>query len=317
MRKSSATLACAAFTAGALLLTACSSDNKTLVAVNGYNITKGELDAKLESQPAATQVVRQMLQQDLLFQYAKDNNIQVTDGDIDQQINQIKAQMSDLQLQQALAQQGMTMQDLRDVMRERVIVNKAISKEVNITPAMMQDYLNKNHALLDQPAQVDARHILVADLATANMIEAKLHSGGDFAALARQYSTDPGTKDKGGELGYFTQGAMVKQFSDVAFSLKPGQISQPVKSPYGWHIIQVEHVKPAQVATLANSGSKIRDNLLNAQEQIRVPDFMNNLMANAKITVADPAFAGAVPSPLPTAPPAPAQTPAPAPKPSK
>lgn len=296
----------------ALAIAACSDENKTLVSAGGTNVSKGQLDAKLEKMPMAKELLKTMVQQSLVFQYAKDNNINVTDAQIDAKIAEIKQRLSDQQLEDALKQQGMTDQDLRDLMREQIIVTTAVDKQINLTQSQMQDYLNKNHALLDQQKQVRARHILVSTQATANMIEAKLKSGGDFAALAKQYSSDPGTKDKGGELGFFAQGAMVKEFSDAAFSMKPGQISAPVHSPYGWHIIQVEEIKPAMIATLANSSDKIRQQLDSAQEQTLVPTFMDGLVAKANISVQDPDFADLFPSPAPTIAPA-----APAPAPTK
>jgi foldase protein PrsA len=306
-----ATLACAAMGLSAsLLMSACSAEDKTLVTTDGgAKITKGELDAKLEAMPVAHQVLHSMLQQDLVFQWAKDHNIQVTDAEIDAKIAEIKQRLSDQQLSDALKQQGMSQQDLRDLMREQLVVKKAVDQDLKVSDAQMTAYLAKNHALLDQPKQVRARHILVGDLTTANAIEAKLKAGGDFAALAKQYSSDPGTKPKGGELGFFTQGAMVKEFSDAAFSMKVGAISQPVHSPYGWHIIQVEEVKPASVATLANSSQKIKDQMLSSQEQTAVPAFIDKVTNSAKLTVSDPQFSDMVPSPAPTmAAPAPAKT---------
>jgi len=293
----------AAGLSASLILSACSAEDKTIVSTDGgYKITKGELDAKLEAMPVAHQVLHSMLQQDLIFQWAKDHNITVTDADIDSKINDIKQRLSDQQLSDALKQQGMTQQDLRDLMREQIIVKKAVDQNLKVSDAQMKDYLSKNHALLDQPKQVRARHILVSNLTTANAIEAKLKAGGDFAALAKQFSSDPGTKDKGGELGFFTQGAMVKEFSDAAFSMKVGAISAPVHSPYGWHIIQVEEVKPAQVATLANSSQKIKDSLLSSQEQTAVPAFIDKITNAAKLTVNDPQFSDLNPSPAPTIP---------------
>jgi peptidyl-prolyl cis-trans isomerase D len=94
----------------------------------------------------------------------------------------------------------------------------------------------------DVPAvedQVWARHILVADEATAQKVRQLLVSGEDFSKVAAQYSTDTATKDKGGDLGWFGKGKMVPEFEAAAFSLKVGEISQPVKSQYGYHIIQV------------------------------------------------------------------------------
>ena len=85
--------------------------------------------------------------------------------------------------------------------------------------------------------EVRAAHILVEDEATAKEIKQKLDEGGDFAALAAEYGTD-GTASRGGDLGWFVREQMVPEFADAAFALEPGTISDPVKSPFGWHIIK-------------------------------------------------------------------------------
>jgi parvulin-like peptidyl-prolyl isomerase len=90
-----------------------------------------------------------------------------------------------------------------------------------------------------QEEQVWARHILVADEATAKDISTRLAAGADFAGLATMLSIDTGSKDKGGDVGWFAQGKMVPEFEKAAFSMKVGEISAPIKSTYGYHIIQV------------------------------------------------------------------------------
>src|SRR5438445_5473622 len=134
-----ATLACAALgLTASLIMTACSAEDKTIVSTDGYKITKGELDAKLESMPLAKEVLHNMVQQDLVFQYAKDHNIQVTDAQIDAKIAEIKQRLNDQQLQDALKQQGMTTQDLRDLMREQIIVKSAVDQGINVSDAQMR-----------------------------------------------------------------------------------------------------------------------------------------------------------------------------------
>lgn len=94
--------------------------------------------------------------------------------------------------------------------------------------------------------QVRARHILVADEALARTVVQRLRDGEDFAALAAEFSTDPGSKDNGGDLGWYARGALVKPFEDAAFSQPVGQIGEPVQTTFGWHIIQVLERDPAR-----------------------------------------------------------------------
>jgi len=290
-------------------LAACSSAGATggdVASVNGQKITRTDFDKKLEAGPAGKSVLTQLVQQALVDQYATDKKITVSDDEIAKKEDEIKAKYPPGQFDQILKQQGLTETDVHNILRQTVVIEKAVGPQIKVSDADVSAYFQKNKALLDKPEQVRARHILVADLKTANEVEAKLKAGGDFAALAKQYSTDPSTKDKGGELGFFGKGQMVPSFQAAAFSQPIGVVGPPVKSPFGYHIIVVEAKKPKTVATLANSGDKIKAQLMQTQEQQQIPQFLAGLRSKATIQIYDDKLKDA----LPPAPPAPATTPA-------
>lgn len=130
-------------------------------------------------------------------------------------------------------------------------------------------YKQKLKTLFTHPERVRAQHILIEVApdasaqahqeakAKAESILQQLKNGADFAKLAAQYSDDPGSRDRGGDLGFFERGQMIKPFEDVAFSLKPGQISGVVETRFGYHIIKVNEVQPAHTDTLADAKPRI------------------------------------------------------------
>ncbi len=290
-------------------LVACSGGG-TIATVNGQAISQASFDSKLEGSPAARGTLQQMVQEALIEQYAKNNNINVTDADIAAREDQLKANFPNGSWGDMLKARGLTEADVHNALREQIILDKAVGGSVKVSDAQISAYFAKNHAAFDKPAQVDARHILVPDLATANKIEAQLKAGAKFSALAKQYSMDPGSKDKGGELGWFRRGQMVPAFDQAAFSLPVGKISAPVKSPFGYHIIQVEKRQPGVKATLANTHDRIADLLRQQQEAPLIQPFLAGLQEKATITVNDPRFAGLFPSPPPAAAPAASVAPA-------
>ncbi len=299
MKSRFATLASLMAAACAVLLMTGCGDQKTVATVNGEKITKGELDAKLEQQ-GGKNTLAGMVQQDLIFQYAKEHNITATDAEVDDKLKEIESHFPPGQFDTMLKSQGISMDDARKLVRQNILTTKAVDQNITVTDAQVNDYLKQQHLVIGQPAQVEARHILVKSKAQADMIEAQLKKGGDFATLAKQYSIDPGTKDKGGDLGWFGPGQMVPAFQNAAFALKPGQISAPVQTPFGWHIIQVEAVKPL-------TKDAAIDQIKKQQESLQIQPFMNQLRTSAKIEVEDPRYQDLFPSPPPVAPaPAPA-----------
>ena len=282
------------------------SSGGDIAVVGDTHITRAAFDNRLESSPAAKQTLTQLVQQALIDQYGKDNKIDISQSAIDAKETEIKGKYPPGQFEQILKQQGLTETDVQNILRQQLIIEQAVKPMVHVTDADVAAYFAKNHATLDTKPQVRARHILVADPKTADMIEAKLKAGGNFADLAKQYSTDPSTKDKGGELGFFAHGQMVPAFDAAAFALPVGAISQPVKSPFGYHIIQTEEKKPAVMATLKNSADTIRTTLTQQQQQQQIPVFLQQLRAKSNIQINDDRYKDA----FPPAPPPPAAAPA-------
>ncbi|WP_434642977.1 peptidylprolyl isomerase [Thermoanaerobacterium thermosaccharolyticum] len=170
-------------------------------------------------------VLDNLILEKLLIKEAEKEKITATDKEITDEYNSEKATNSNV---------------TKETAKDNVLVNKLVdswTKNVKVTDSEAEKYYNDNKSQFEV---VKASHILVSDEKTANEIYDKLQKGANFAELAKQYSIDTSTKDNGGELGEFTRGTMVTEFENAAFALKPGEISKPVKTQYGYHIIKSE-----------------------------------------------------------------------------
>lgn len=150
--------------------------------------------------------------------------------------------------------------------------------------------------------EVKARHILVKTEAEAKVVEKKLKKGADFAKLAKEQSEDKGSGGAGGELGWFTPDKMVPAFSKAAFVLKKGEVSDPVKSEFGWHVIQVEDRRHANPPPF----EQMRDSLVQELGSKAVQNYVNGLMKDVKLTEMDSTGKTQNLTPMPPAPDAPA-----------
>jgi peptidyl-prolyl cis-trans isomerase C len=170
------------------------------------------------------------------------------------------------------------------------------------TAAVTDDAMHKvyDEAVKQMPSEqeVHARHILVATEDEAKAIEDQLKKGADFAQLAKEKSKDPGAAD-GGDLGYFTKDQMVPEFAEVAFKLDKGQISDPVHTQFGWHIIKVEDKRTKPTPTF----DEVKGQLQNYVAHRAQAELVSNLRSTAKIERLDqPPAAAAAPSLHPAAP---------------
>ena len=131
--------------------------------------------------------------------------------------------------------------------------------------------------------EVRARHILVPTEKEAQDVKKKLADGKSFEDVAKEFSKDPGSASQGGDLGYFTKDKMVKEFADAAFGLKKGEISDPVKSPFGWHIIKVEDSRKVAAPTFNEAKEGLRQKL----QQQKLGDYVHGLIKSADVKLFD------------------------------
>jgi peptidyl-prolyl cis-trans isomerase C len=153
---------------------------------------------------------------------------------------------------------------------DRALQTAVLSKEVGptITDAALHARYDKDVAGKPGEEEVHAKHILVDNEDQAKNIIADLKGGADFAALAKQYSKDPGAAQQGGDLGFFKKDEMVPEFATAAFAMKPGQVSdQPVHTQFGWHVIMVVERRPAEAPSFEQAKEELRQKLI--QEGVR------------------------------------------------
>jgi peptidyl-prolyl cis-trans isomerase SurA len=237
---------------------------------------------KLPTNPEGLQLVRQqivssIIDEELLVQQAqRDTAIKVTDEEVasgvEEQVRKVRSNFtSEVDYTAELRKAGFQTPEeyrrwLTDQQRRAAFQNRLVEKLrtegklKSIAPTekeMKQFFEEQKSSLGTRPATLSFRQIVVTPLpspaakartkAQAESIVLALRRGADFATAARRFSQDPGSKDQGGSLNWFRRGVMVPEFERVAFSLRPGVVSDPVESPFGYHIIQVERVQPAEV----------------------------------------------------------------------
>jgi len=273
-------------------LAACGSKSSEAVVarVNDEDITKAEFDRVYErvmsqanATPDATQTVEyqkaileMMIESALIRQEAARLGADLSETTITAQVNSfIESSGGQEQFDASLAAAGLTEEDLRrqieDSMAQTFLSDYA-SKEASVT-TLPEDYSLLSHILLAE-----------TDDATATAVYDQVMAGGDFAALAQQYSTDPGSAANGGSLGWSPTRAYVPEFKDAADALAVGEVSEPVQSDFGWHIIRKEDEAKAGSA-IAGQPADLQATL--AQSDLALDAYLQKLRTEAKIEYVD------------------------------
>jgi peptidyl-prolyl cis-trans isomerase C len=287
-----------------------------IARVNGDAISRSEFEGALSSiegraggpVPADQRdrvyrgILDQLIGYRLLTQEAAARKVAVPDADVDKRMADIRQQFpTEEAFRQTLEQRQLTVEKLRTETRSELTVEKMLEDElaskVAVKPEQVTDFYQKNPDKFQQGERVRASHILIpfppkADAAAKQQAQAKatevlaeVKSGKDFAALAKQYSQDPGSGPNGGDLGFFQKGQMVGPFENTAFSLKPGEISELVETQFGFHIIKVTEKQTSRTVPIDEVRPQIEEFLegQNRQEQARL--FVEALKARGKVEI--------------------------------
>ena len=256
--------------------------------VGGDKITKDSYkdemsfySAMLASQQQLKPSIVQMLVQDkLIADDMKKNNVKVDDKSLDDKFLQYVQQFGGQEkFDKMLEDYNMSSDKFKETIKKDQIYQKHrdwFEKKHPVSDKDAKKYFDEHKETL---AQVKASHILVADENTANEVKKKIDDGADFAELAKEYSKDTANSNKGGDLGYFTKDKMVKEFADKAFSMKKGEVSEPVKTSYGYHIIKVDDKK--------DTADSLKDDISKALNDKKYSDYLTKLFNKANVVTED------------------------------
>ncbi|WP_211171099.1 peptidylprolyl isomerase [Bacillus sp. DNRA2] len=258
--------------------------NKDVVAeVNGEKISQTELN-KLLNDTYGDDILDSLISKKLIEQAAAKKDLSVSKNEIDEEFKALQESYGgEDAFKQTIASSGVTETQVRADIKNYLLAEKILKPGIKVSDEEIKQYFEDNKDSFATSEQVKASHILVEDEATANEIKVKLVNGEDFAKLAKEYSTDTTTKENGGDLGYFSKGDMVAEFEEVAFTLGVNEISAPVKTDYGYHIIKVIDKKAAQEAKFEEHKKEIKETLTDEKLSSEYTKWLEDAKKDAKI----------------------------------
>lgn len=305
--KRTLSIAAAAMAALTLVAAGCGDSDEVpadaVAVVDGTEITRASLDELLartkksytaqkrafpkagtaEYQSLQTQAVAFLVQREEYSREAEELKVEVTKAQVDKKIGEVKKQYfgnNQKQFEQGLAEQGYTEETLREDIQAQLVtegIYNKITSDVKVSDKDVRTYYDENRDRYSVAASRAVRHILVKTKAKADELRSQLAGGADFAALAKQNSLDPGSKDQGGKLT-ITRGQTVEPFDKAAFSLATNQLSAPIKTEFGYHLIEpLGAVKQGSVTPFTQVKSQIRSQLVDERERAAVDDWVSDV----------------------------------------
>lgn len=249
-----------------------------------------QLPAQFKDIATKRDLLNSSIAEELVKQEAARLGIVVTDAEVQAGIAGMLSQSGTPEnvFYERAAELGISKDEVDELFRTRLLTEKLFRQEVSdniqVTPEEVKDYYDNNKDQFRQSAQVEASHILVETEAEALDLIAQLRAGADFAELARTHSTGP-SGPNGGQLGWFGRGQMVKPFEDAAFALSKGEVSEPVNTQFGWHVIKVSGKQSASTITFDKAEESIKQLLRQQKADSELPMYLENLRAQADVQI--------------------------------
>ncbi|GAB4243870.1 MAG: peptidylprolyl isomerase [Thermoleophilia bacterium] len=293
-------------------------------------ITRADLDQRIaeiqdqlgeqvpteEDNPEAFEVFEQqvldyMVTVEVVKQKAEEMGIEVTETEVEEQVEQIKSMFGgdEQAFEEAIAEQNLTPEKLRENLTEQALITKVIEEvtaDVEVSDEEIASKYEEDPEHYKVGESRKTRHILIspegmdsgsgeeiseeqweAARQEADQIREEITGGGDFAELAKEHSDDPGSAEQGGDLGNITPGSMVPEFDEKVFSLEEGAVSEPVRTQFGWHIIQVLEINPERTLELDEVSDGIRAELLDQKKREAWEQWLAEAKEDLNVVIAE------------------------------
>lgn len=264
-----------------------------------------------QREKALKQLIDTMISEKLILNEVRKLRLEATPSEIEQAISDVRRQnnMTDEQLREAVKRQGLNFTQYRAEIKRQLerakVVGVKVRSRIKITDEDIRNYYTQNVNVVKTDKSVHVRHILLLlpsdappegvekTRKLAEEIRQRILGGEDFAELAQQYSDDP-SRNKGGDLGFLQRGMMVPEFEEVVFKLKEGEISQVVRTEFGFHIIQALELKQPEVMPLEEVKDQIRSKLYQQALEQEMEQWLEELKRSTHIDIklAFPALEG-------------------------
>lgn len=244
-------------------------------------------------------VLRQLIGDRLILGEAKKMGLSVSEEEIDREVENVKRDLEerDMSFSFLLKEQNISISDLREKYSDQLLIQKAVDEnvkaKVRVQPSEVRSYYRDNIDDYTRPAKARVGAILMKlesvrspgqSRKLAEDVRGMLLSGKDFRETARNYSEGPNSKD-GGDMGYVERGRFLKEIDDEIFCLAPGEISEVIETPVGFHVFKIYDHRNAKVLPFEDVRGKVTETLYRLEAKERLDEWLEDLKSNAYIDI--------------------------------